>query len=570
MSCAAYSHGGVCAACGEEGCLDRECDSTSYRKLRADGVWACQSCLVYGDCLSCTDEGCHADSCKSTSYFNSADNTCVSCTEFGNGEYGTGVCTLCSQSGGCAYGTLDACDAESYVTNGDPPHMCRSCEDFGNGLDGAGRCIICNAVQGCIEETGCFRGSYWKADLNGLGKCLSCSDFDGADGVGSCQHCSADGCLACGDYSYLTADGLCHSCGQFDAEDFVNGNEIGRCLSCNDNGGTLRCSHCENGYFYDKMCFDCGEGFSFHEDFRTCQPCNRFNSDDTVARCSRCESTHCKPDGCVVDADVQTHLSYGYNPDNFGKCTACGTQYCTRCPGGVCRSCETDYLLSALNVCLYKCSQITSHAECNSHASCVSHYEGYACRACRDEFDRADDHGECVECTTRGCTKRVCFHGYFHAGDGICKECKGVDENCAICDGQGEEETPVCLKCIGGYRYMPATKKCKLENPGSFRSCPFEEDMNGHNVQYSSADWLTENWIRRGHACIMPGESLLDLKAQGIHVCGCPYRNKCGKQMAKTFINGQPLHYMKYYCQANNFNPYESYVEIVYNYKNTL
>lgn len=94
--------------------------------------------------------------------------------------------------------------------------------------------------------------------------------------------------------------------------------------------------------------------------------------------------------------------------------------------------------------------------------------------------------------------------------------------------------------------------------------------MRGHNVQVASADWLTENWIRRGNACIMPGESLIDLKARGIHVCGCPYKNKCGKEMAETIVDGQPLHYMKYYCQANTFNPYESYVQIVYNYKNTL
>jgi len=589
ISCDSFAHGGTCSVCGEVGCLDSACDSASYRALReSDGLYVCQSCLAFGECTVCDEGGCHANGCSSTSYFDSDTKRCIPCTTFGDGEDGTAVCTSCSREGGCAYGTLNACDAEGYVTDS-APHICRSCEDFGNGLDGAGRCIICNAVQGCIEETGCFRGSYFTQQPGDVGRCNSCSEFDDVDGVGSCQHCAADACLICGDYSYLTDDGLCHSCGQFDAEDFVNGDEIGRCLNCNDNGGTLMCSHCENGYFYDSIqrscttcarydghsychscnedqCFDCGEGFSYHETFKTCQPCNRFNSNDGVATCTKCATDHCKNEGCVVDSFADTAMSYGWSPHDFGKCSECEVKFCTRCPDSTCKQCEENYLLTALNFCLYKCSETTDHAECNSHPSCVSHYDGYACRSCRDEFDAHDDHGECVECSTAGCTMRVCFHGYFHAGNGVCEECSGVDQNCAICVGQGEGETPECVRCIGGYRYVSGTKKCKLENPTAFGGCPYEEDMSGHSVQYRSNDWMSENYIRRGHACITPGQSIIDLKAQGVLVCGCPYKAKCGKTSAQTIVDGAPLNYMKYYCQASNFNPYESYVQIVYNY----
>lgn len=407
-----------CNSCGAEytmhfrtaymSCTERafcNCTNTNLFPNIANGH--CQACsTVIPNCLACSAHEWAATFCLTcmTGFYrsptgNDMARTCLPCVPGCGNCTNSTACATCLptftlSSGACI------CNASKNLFYSAATNSCTSC------IVAIVGCTSCTSTGLTVTCSACISGTFYNSGTN---TCDSCTLY--------CSTCTATACTLCVSSTFsksgttcycdpllqmylntATTPASCSSCSTF----------IPSCVTCTGTAGSLSCSLCSPGYFYNGT---------------YCQTCSPFclNCTNSLS-CGTCSATFISNGtSCVCDA------MNGYILNVAGTaCIACdllipNCLLCVLTPTVYCATCNDPFYDVGINstVCVLCPIECTS---CTDALTCTGCVMGYTVL-----------NGSCI-----------CLN---------CSTCALISSNCSACDNT------TCFSCSPGL-FLNASSLC--------------------------------------------------------------------------------------------------------------
>ena len=472
-----YLKDGMCIECKEVNIDDGKCKvcSDDLNDFESGPCW-CNEYFTqssHSTCVKCPDNCPYCEYNKDTT-----ETECIKCKS----GYTVNSQKSCSQCGeGCEYCTLDSennpicstCFSKTFLPQNNQCIICpENCKNCKYGQNDKVECSECNSQYTVAEDGTCKKcPDNCKLCYSNDNKveCSACFYGYALNEENECKECD-EGCESCG-YNKVSGKKECYQCKTEEGEEnkytFVNNKY--ECHSNTDSTqeefyGCLISNYNEHSNQYE--CIKCKNYFTLIKDEKICID-NQYNNG--IYSLYQCLVGKKNDDNTYICEECVSESTKIINHENL---VICNNRWNTLelCLEGKEEETDEDENIYYNNICT-KCdinsTLIKNICVCNSN-SFKYPYEFNKCYRCDDIYysnPGCNPEEGCTFFNTNGqinCNK--CKTGYFEYTKGQCFPCSNEILNCIECHNDDSNNQLICDKCIDGFTYSAADKKCILKD----------------------------------------------------------------------------------------------------------